>query len=221
MISMVLYGGNLEKRKGKEIQRTTGCVNFYHAHEVHKNEYKVFPSIHIGLELEDKFLKKYDYREADIEAAVQNCEDSQLIFLKLLKEAAINDEQAKSSIESILLSFIQSSNEKELNTYLPEWIKTVEEVLNDRWNENISLHDLAQETQVHPITISKHFKRYFHCTFGEYMRKLKVKQAITLLRSTNLSLTETAYACGFADHSHFTRVFKATTGHLPKELAKI
>lgn len=221
MISMVLYGGNLEKRKGCEIHRTTGSLNYYHSYEVHRNDYKVFPSIHISLELEPKFLIKHDMNQADIETAVLDCQDSQLIFLKLLKEAVINDQQAKNSIELTLLSFIRNPIEEKPYSHLPLWIKKTKEIIHDRWNENISLHDLSLETQVHPITISKHFKRYFNCTLGDYMRKLKVKQAITLLSSTNLSLTETAYICGFSDQSHFTRIFKAMTGHLPKEFAKI
>jgi AraC family transcriptional regulator len=43
LISFVLYGGNLENRKREVIERTSGSVNFYHAHESHQNIYKKSP----------------------------------------------------------------------------------------------------------------------------------------------------------------------------------
>ncbi len=57
---------------------------------------------------------------------------------------------------------------------------------------------------VHPVTISKYFPRYFSCTLGEYMRKLKIEKSLSLIKSPGNSLTNVAYACGFFDQSHFT-----------------
>lgn len=221
MLSFVLYGNNTEYRKGQITERIAGSVNFYHAYELHKNSYNHFPSKHISLELEDDFLTKYGYAEAEIELAVKKSGDCMFTFIKLMKEAQINDIQSKNTIDMLFLSFMENALKSNDEIQCPSWIKTLRNILNDRWNENISLKELSENINIHPTTISKHFSRYFHCTLGEYTRKLKVIHAIGFVHSSHYSLTEIAYMCGFSDQSHFTRIFKSMTGYLPKAYTKI
>jgi AraC family transcriptional regulator len=84
----------------------------------------------------------------------------------------------------------------------------------------ITLQRLALETGVHPVTISKHFPRYFNCTLSVYIRKLRVQKAIGMLKANDTTLKGIAYACGFSDQSHFIRCFKTYTGFLPKDFRK-
>jgi AraC family transcriptional regulator len=79
------------------------------------------------------------------------------------------------------------------------------------------LQEIALIIGVHPVTISKFFRKYFSCTLGEYQRKIKIEKSIQLIKESKLSLTEIAFLCGFTDQSHFTRNFKNMTGFLPKK----
>lgn len=221
LISFVLYGNNTELRKGKIIERIAGCANYYNPYEQHKNIYNNFPSKHVSIEFEHDFLNKYEYTETEIELAVKKSQDSIFTFIKLMNEAQINDAQSKSTVEMLFLAFMENALNSNDETQFPTWMKSVREILNDRWNENISLKELAENVNIHPTTISKYFKRYFQSTLGEYTRKLKVTNSIHILHSSNYSLTEIAYICGFSDQSHFTRIFKSMTGYLPKDYAKL
>ena len=102
----------------------------------------------------------------------------------------------------------------------PYWLHLVHEKLSLEWNETLTLQQLSIVSKVNPVTISKAFPSYFSCTLGEYMRKLKIKNALRILQSSSESLTRIAYQCGFADQSHFTRTFKDITGLLPKQYKK-
>jgi AraC family transcriptional regulator len=115
---------------------------------------------------------------------------------------------------------VNSSN-KINNQNKPQWVSLLQEILNDRWNEQLTLNELCTLTQVHPVTISKNFTKYFTCTLGEYMRKLKIDRSIRLIKNQNLSLTDIAFECGFADQSHFIRTFKELTGWLPKKFQQL
>lgn len=221
MISFVLYGNNTEYRKGKTIDRIAGTANYYHAHERHKNIYNHFPSKHISLELDHNFLNKHGYTEAEVELAVTKSQDSIFTFIKLMNEAQMNDVQSKSTVEMLFLAFMENFLKSNDGTECPTWMKSVRDILNDRWNENISLKELGEKVNIHPTTISKYFRRYFHCTLGEYTRKLKVTHSIDILHSSDHSLTDIAYKCGFSDQSHFTRIFKSMTGYLPKAYIKL
>lgn len=221
MISFVLYGSNIEFRKGNSIERVSGSANYYHAYEPHKNVYNQFPSKHISLELDHNFLNKHEYTEADIQFAVEKSQDSIFTFIKLMNEAQTNDVQSKNTVEMLFLSFMENALASDDKVQFPPWMNLVREILNDRWNENISLKELSNKVSVHPTTISKHFRKYFGCTLGEYTRKLKVEHSINFLHSSNYSLTEIAYICGFSDQSHFIRIFKSMTGYLPKKYCKV
>jgi AraC-like DNA-binding protein len=77
----------------------------------------------------------------------------------------------------------------------------------------------------YPSYLSREFSKHFNnLSFGEYIRKLRIKKAIELMQANKYSLTEIAYLTGFSDQSHFTRIFKQHTGQSPsaykKELAK-
>ena len=103
----------------------------------------------------------------------------------------------------------------------PFWVKSLNELLNDCWNENPNLQDLSQILNLNPITISKHFPKYFGCTLGEYMRRIKINRSLSLIQSKNTNLTEISFQCGFSDQSHFIRTFKNQTGFLPKQFQKL
>ena len=51
--------------------------------------------------------------------------------------------------------------------------------------------------------------------------KYRVMRAKELLRNVNLSVAYMASVCGFAHHSHFTRVFTAMTGCSPGKWRRI
>lgn len=49
----------------------------------------------------------------------------------------------------------------------------------------------------------------------QWLVSQRIDRARTLLRTSNAPLAEVAIACGFADQSHFTRVFASIVGATP------
>ena len=219
-ICFLLQGGCAEKRSKSSYERSACDMRFYHADELHQSVIKVFPSKCVNLELESQFLTQYEFSETILNLAVTKNPDVKLLMLKIHSEFLINDAFTKAAIKILLLSMFNKTKTSN-NQKKPKWISRLYELLNDNWSETPSLEDLAVAVNVHPTTISKHFTRYFSCTFGEYMRKLKVEKSISLIKNTKLSLTEIASHCGFADQSHFTRNFKKLTGFLPKDFKRL
>lgn len=75
-----------------------------------------------------------------------------------------------------------------------------------------------------PAISVRHFARAFKETMGtsphRYLLKRRVETAHELLLNPRLSLLEIALACGFADQSHFTRVFTAAMDISPGALRR-
>ncbi|MFT3822559.1 MAG: AraC family transcriptional regulator [Chitinophagaceae bacterium] len=220
-MSFVLRGGNLEKRIGYDIERVPGVVTFYDAGELHQSTKTIGGSKHVNVEIEDRFLQQYGLGLSAEKIRSLRSPDAVFMMTRLLKELRAQDDLSEVTIHGAMLNFLQAAGGIKENEKTPPWLHVIYEYLHDRWDESISLEDLSVIANVHPVTISKYFPKYFGCTIGEYMRKLKVEQAILLIKTSPYSLTEVAAFCGFADQSHFIRAFKQQTGFAPKYYQKL
>jgi AraC-like DNA-binding protein len=101
---------------------------------------------------------------------------------------------------------------------LAAWqLKRATDLLAGSLMKGPTLSRLAEECGLSP----RHFARAFRQSTGvpphRWLLKHRVQQAKTLLRARVLPLTEIALRCGFADQSHFTRVFSREVGVGPGE----
>jgi AraC family transcriptional regulator len=220
-VSFIMQGGVLDKRKSRETERLSGELMFFHAGEPHQTIIESFPTKNINLAIEDEFLQDNLTTEAEIKSAVDRNPNAKFIMVKIYKELISEDVFSDSSIKMLLLNLIHANPETESKNTRPGWTKIVAELTRDKWNESLTLKDLSEAAGVHPITVSKHFPKYFSCTFGEYMRRLKIEKSLYFLKVSSFSLTDIAFECGFSDQSHFIRTFKQLTGFLPNNYKKI
>ena len=64
------------------------------------------------------------------------------------------------------------------------------------------------------------FKTAVGKTLRDYIEEQRIKKATNLLLTTNYSLTQIAYECGFSSQSYFSYVFKRRMKKTPREYAK-
>ena len=89
----------------------------------------------------------------------------------------------------------------------PWQLRQAKQILISRLDEPISLAELACACKLSP----GHFARAFRQTTGQpphrWLMVQRTEKAKQLLVDSTLSLAQIAQKCGFADQSHFTRVF--------------
>jgi len=215
-LSMVLNGG-LTERKRDLYELLPGSITFYHSGEYHAVEKVKEYSRHFKLEIEESLLKRSNFSEGDLYSYLKRVPDIHFLMPKMYQEIKIGDVFSKTSVEMIVNGLLFSKELRSSNLYKPDWIDKIEEFLRAQLTGiQISLQELSYVGNVHPVTISKYFPKFFGCTFGEYQRKLRIQKALRMLRDLpDLSLTEIAFQCGFSDQSHFIRTFKLYMGELP------
>jgi len=81
--------------------------------------------------------------------------------------------------------------------------------------KSMSLEDIARECGLSTAYFSRAFKISAGMTPHEWLQARRIDLAQDLLRRPCMSLAEVAIACGFADQSHFTRMFKRVIGETP------
>ncbi|WP_210463308.1 chromate resistance protein ChrB domain-containing protein [Rufibacter roseolus] len=112
---------------------------------------------------------------------------------------------------------------KENQQKVPAWAMHLKEIIQDQIDTNLalSLKEISEALDVHPAYVSRVFSKYFdNLSFGEYIRKLRIEKALSLLHTSGYSLAEVAYLTGFSDQSHFTRIFRQHMGQSPSEYRK-
>jgi len=83
------------------------------------------------------------------------------------------------------------------------------------------LPGIIQELKLNERTFQRIFKKYVGITASQYRRICQFQSTFTQLRLQNFqSLTDLAYANGFADQSHFIRSFKEFANTTPKDYLK-
>jgi AraC family transcriptional regulator len=117
-------------------------------------------------------------------------------------------------LESVinLISFCASSAQTRVET---AWLAPVLDWMNDEYCNPLTLTQASKLAGVHPVHISRSFRRKLGCTFRQYLTLIRLRRAADLLKRGSTSITEIALACGFSDHAHFTRTFKDATGLVP------
>ena len=76
---------------------------------------------------------------------------------------------------------------------------------------------LARRARLAPHRFARLMKRFFGLTPSQFIAKTRIAAASRLLRETDQSVADIALACGFYDHSAFTRTFRAMTGVTPTQ----
>ena len=106
---------------------------------------------------------------------------------------------------------------------IPAWVKELKAIIQDQIDSQFTfdLKKISHDLEMNPSYLSREFSKYFEdLNFGDYIRKIRIDKAITLIQHSNYSLTEIAYLTGFSDQSHFTRIFKQHTGKNPSTYRK-
>lgn len=219
-ITFMFQGGDIEKRNCQSYERKAGDIFFYEAGEAHQTIFRTQSSKNLNIELEENFFVHNELSNNQMAESINTNLDAKFLVLKILEELHLNDADSRTSIALLMLDLI-ADTKKNVPNNKPDWTKEMSFLLSDRWDEQITLKELSIALKVHPVTISKNFRKYFSCTYGEFMRKLKIDKSISLIKNSNLSLTEIAFHCGFTDQSHFIKNFKFFTGFLPKDFRKL
>ncbi|MGF6753589.1 helix-turn-helix transcriptional regulator [Paraburkholderia sp. GAS42] len=82
--------------------------------------------------------------------------------------------------------------------------------------DGLSILELAAACELSPAYFCRAFRRSTGHAPHQWLIRRRIDVARDLLARSSLSIAEIAISCGFADQSHFTRVFSHVTGITPR-----
>ncbi|HVG25576.1 MAG TPA: helix-turn-helix domain-containing protein [Thermoanaerobaculia bacterium] len=120
---------------------------------------------------------------------------------------------SREAVESCAVALVAlATNAPRGETTAPAWLAEVKRTLDTRFDEPLRFEELADGVGLHPVYLSRAFRRHMGVAMGEYVRALRLRHARHLLSATAKPLTAVSAESGFTDASHLCRVFTSAHG---------
>lgn len=127
-----------------------------------------------------------------------------------------NSAEAYEAINLFLANLLQQKAQQP--QLLPPWLSQTKANLDQHFSENISTKELAAEVGLHPVYLTRAFRKFYGVPIKSYLKQVRLHQAMNLLAEGSKSQASVAYDCGFSDQSHFIRVFREVMGTTPGKI---
>lgn len=96
-------------------------------------------------------------------------------------------------------------------------LKNMTGFIQQHYHEKISLSQIASAGGIGQSKCCKLFRVYFHQTPNTYLTAYRLNRSVELLRTTDRSITEVAYAAGFNGASYYAETFRKWLHISPSE----
>jgi len=211
---MVKAGDALFVKKGANI-----------AHQFHSEDYCA-----LMIFMPDEFIKKFmlkfsdtisynrDDKYLDSDGVLRlEIDDFLMSYMKSLEvyfEAHENPNTnvIKLKFEELLLNIFTSPIHQSIASYLCSLQSSnsvqLKNIMTNNYPYNLKLEEYATLANMSLSTFKRSFKSVFNESPGRWIANKKIKLATQFLKSSDKTVNEIAYDCGFEDPSHFIKVFK-------------
>lgn len=126
-----------------------------------------------------------------------------------------------------ILNILSTSNDMQLlsdasfsnvsKSYNSRRVEKVIEYLNQHYDKEITLADVANIANMTEVSFSRFFKANTGNSFINSLLEIRLGHASRFLIDTNLPIGDIAYNCGFNNISNFNRLFKKRKNCTPKD----
>ena len=106
------------------------------------------------------------------------------------------------------------------HTYSEQRIQTLIASLPTRCDHHWTLAKMADHCGIQRTQLGKIFQKLTGSTPMEYLFRIRMERAKTLLRETDIKIIDIAFECGYGTSQYFANTFKQSTGATPSEYRK-
>ena len=172
--------------------------------------------VHFTGNASESLLEKYRIKTFPEVNRLSSDNHMQLRFKTLFESFAKNDElrirEQELLLERLFIEVFRAAKNKELARVT--LLRSVR-YINQFYAGEIRITDLAKMENMCMTTYNLTFKRQMGMTPTKYIIKLRMDHAMSLLETSNMSVTEIGECCGYGDVNFFSRTFKSYVGSSP------
>jgi len=140
-------------------------------------------------------------------------------IIQMSRRETINEHLASVIIHETLYELSELTNTA-VNS-IESIIKKATEYIENHFNQDISIEEVAQHVNLSPYHFSRSFKKYTSYSPYEYLLNYRLHHAKKLLAHTKLTVADIAEASGFNSAPHFVTTFKKRMNITPKQFREV
>lgn len=150
------------------------------------------------------------------------------LLSRMVKEEKIDDERSSLMLCMLLQElFLLCSRECRFQQDMPANIHTTDrqivqaaQFISRHYMEHLTTADIAAAADYSPNYLSRRFREAAGIGVHEYLVFIRLQHAALELLTTDDSITEIAFRCGFSDSNYFKDAFKKKYGITPRAYRK-
>ena len=120
----------------------------------------------------------------------------------------------------LLLSFMPDSSMEKTRDYSDEYFRSAKEYIEHNYSYDIRISDVAGHVGIDRTYLYRIFMEHENTSPKQYLLWHRLRMAVQMLCSTDYTITEIAFSCGFKDAPSFCNYFKKHTGSTPRVFRK-
>jgi AraC family transcriptional regulator len=220
-LAFIVKGSSSEVLSKGSIHCTAQSLIIMPAGEVHANHYDQAGCLSLVIEIKPPRLESISsYSKVLDQFSLTSRPAFSILLTRIYKEILVMDTASPLAMEGLtleLLSDLARSSSRVAKRGRPRWLRQAYDYVHAHFTEAIGLDDIAKSIGVHPVHLARMFRESYGLTLGEQVRALRIEFACTLLSTSDTRLAEIAFAAGFSDQAHFSKVFKQYIGITPSQ----
>ena len=156
-----------------------------------------------------------------------NCDNISNIMQQIMHESKTPDNESeflKSLLTMELFVWLSRSLRSQWETNLAtkghklkEILESAKSYIDNNYNTDISLTDIASFVYISTSHFARAFKKYYNISPIQYLLSVRIEKAKSLLEETNLKVGDIASSVGFSAQQRFNDIFKKHLGVSPSE----
>ncbi len=186
-----------------------------------------YTSIAINKDFFTRILNKKGHSDYIFNSAIQ-CSDALFSLLDMLKAEAVKKPKPDTDFklepltklicaEIIDLATSNTEDNRKTKAKYQKGVRIAADYINENFSEAIRIEELADMCGLSVNYFSLCFKNTFGETPKDYITKMRLSKAKTLLEFSHLSIKEISVLCGFQKINSFSCSFKKHNGLSPSE----
>lgn len=147
-----------------------------------------------------------------IDISIRKVRQEKFDYSKLVQTASIEGiKQWARDMSAIIMEQISPDIENSNKLF----VRKALEYIKERFNQDLSLDDVASHVYLNPAYFCRLFKQETGENFINYLMKIRMTNAIEIMRSSNHKISEICIMVGYKNSKYFSKVFKNYTGYTP------
>lgn len=94
-------------------------------------------------------------------------------------------------------------------------VKNARDFIMENYPLPLTVTDVAEHLFISPSHLSRLFREELDCTINDYLTRVRVEQAVEMMKKPEFSVAQVSKAVGFKNQSYFSKVFRKYIGVTP------